>query len=208
MCDKHDVLLIADEVVTGFGRSGAMFGVRGWGVAADIMCFAKGISSGYVPLGATVINERIAHSFSQPSPNGMVAHGLTYSGHPLACAAGVAALDVVEKESLHLNAGKVGTYCKEKFLPLVEKHEHLGEVRGKGLMLALDLVTDKASRTPVNPADGYSDMLAAHCQQNGVLIRSVGPKIILSPPLTFTTDNVNQLVGAIDQALTDTKYPT
>ena len=208
VCDKHDVLLIADEVVTGFGRSGSMFGVRGWGVAADIMCFAKGISSGYVPLGATVINERIADSFSKPSPDGMVAHGLTYSGHPLACAAGIAALDVVVKENLHINAGEVGAYCKEKFMTLVDRHEHLGEVRGKGLMLALDLVTDKATGTPVNPAEGYSDMLAAHCQQNGVLIRSVGPKIILSPPLTFTTDNVNQLVGAIDQALTDTKYPT
>merc|ERR1712127_1153993 len=109
------------------------------------MCFAKGISSGYVPLGATVINERIADSFSKPSPNGMVAHGLTYSGHPLACAAGIAALDVVVKENLHINAGEVGAYCKEKFMPLVDRHEHLGEVRGKGLMLALDLVTDKAT---------------------------------------------------------------
>ncbi len=91
---------------------------------------------------------------------------------------------------------------------LVEKHENLGEVRGKGLMLALDLVTDKKSRTPVNPADGYSDLLGAHCQQNGVLIRSVGPKIILSPPLTFTNDNVDKLVDAIDQAFADTKYPS
>lgn len=206
VCDKHDVLLIADEVVTGFGRSGSMFGVRGWGVKADLMCFAKGLTSGYVPLGATAMSGRIAEAFNDPTC--MITHGYTYSGHPLACAAGIASLEVVKKESLHLNAGEVGAYCKEKLTPLVDKYENLGEVRGKGLMLALDLVTDKKTRTPINPGTGYSDMLASHCQQNGVLIRSVGPKIILSPPLTFSRDNVDQLVTTIDNAFAETAYPS
>ena len=200
ICDRHDILLISDEVVTGFGRSGSMFGVRGWGVKADIMCFAKGISSGYVPLGATVINDKVAEPFGTEDPNAFVSHGYTYSGHPLACAAGIASLNIVEKENLPQNAKDVGAYCLEKLLPLVDKYENLGEVRGKGLMLALDLVTDKQSKTPVNPMSGYSDKIAAECQENGVLIRSVGPKIILSPPLTFSKVNVDELVGAIDEA--------
>jgi len=202
ICNKHDILLIADEVVTGFGRSGNLFGARGWGVKPDIMCFAKGLTSGYVPLGATAINERIASAWDEPSPN----HGYTYSGHPLACAAGLASLDIVEKDDLVSNAASVGDYALSKLKPLVDRHDHLGEVRGKGLMIALDLVVDKESKTPINPMTGYSDMVAADCQENGVIVRSVGPKIILSPPLIFSKENVDELTTALDGALTRTKF--
>ncbi|NHO85787.1 aminotransferase class III-fold pyridoxal phosphate-dependent enzyme [Pseudoteredinibacter isoporae] len=200
ICDKYDILLIADEVVTGFGRSGSLFGVRGWGVAADIQCFAKGISSGYIPLGATVINDKVAEPFLEAAPNAFVAHGYTYSGHPLACAVGLTSLNIVEEENLVENAGIVGDYLLQQLQPLVERHEHIGEARGKGLMAALDLVTDKQSKTPVDPASGYSDKVSAICQENGVLIRSVGPKIILSPPLTFTKENVDTMVNTMDLA--------
>ena len=200
VCDKHDVLLISDEVVTGFGRSGCMFGARGWGVKPDIHCFAKGLTAGYVPLGATAVSKRIADAFDQPPPNGFIAHGYTYSGHPLACAAGLAAIGIVERENLVDNAAEVGSYLLAELKPLEERYEHLGEVRGKGLMLALDLVEDKKSREPVSPASGYSDRLAADCQQNGVIVRPVGPKIILSPPLTFSKENADLLATALDGA--------
>ena len=200
VCDRHDVLLIADEVVTGFGRSGCLFGARGWGVKPDIHCLAKGLTSGYVPLGATVVSKRIARAFDQPPPNGFIAHGYTYSGHPLACAAALAAIDIVEREDLVENAARVGEYLLARLQPLASKHAHLGEVRGKGLMIALDLVADKASKAPVDAASGYSDGLAADCQRNGVIVRPVGSNIILSPPLTFSRDNADELVAALDSA--------
>ncbi len=200
VCSKHDVLLIADEVVTGFGRSGCLFGARGWGVRPDIMCFAKGLTAGYVPLGATTVNTRISDAFDQPPPNGFIAHGYTYSGHPIGCAAGLAALEIVERENLVENAGDVGAYLLEQLKPLEDRYENLGEVRGKGLMIALDLVADKASKTPVDLTSGYSDLLAVDCQQNGVIVRSVGPKIILSPPLIFSKENADELSAALDGA--------
>lgn len=208
VCSKHDVLLVADEVVTGFGRSGCLFGSRGWGVKPDLMCFAKGLTSGYVPLGATAVNKRIAEVWEQAAASGFVAHGYTYSGHPLACAAGLQSLAIVERENLVENATKVGAYCLQQLAPLVEKYPNVGEVRGKGLMLALDLVEDKQSRTPVNPASGFSRQLAADCQANGVIVRPVGPRIILSPPLTFSKENVDELASALDGALSRGKLQT
>ena len=200
VCDMHDVLLIADEVVTGFGRSGCLFGARGWGVRPDMLCFAKGLTSGYVPLGATAVSTRVAEAFDVAPPEGFIAHGYTYSGHPVGCAAALAAIGIVERENLVGNAAHVGAYLLEKLTPLAERHPHLGEVRGKGLMLALDLVEDKTSREPVSPMSAYSDALASDCQRNGVIVRPVGPKIILSPPLTFSRDNADTLVAALDGA--------
>ena len=208
VCSRHDVLLIADEVVTGFGRSGCLFGARGWGVKPDVMCFAKGLTSGYVPLGATVVNERIAAVWEQAAAAGFVAHGYTYSGHPLACAAGLKSLEIVERENLVDNAAEVGAYCLQRLTPLVEKYPNVGEVRGKGLMLALDLVADKGTKVPVAPASGFSRQLAADCQANGVMVRPVGPRIILSPPLTFSKENVDELAAALDGALSRVKLQT
>ena len=148
----------------------------------------------------SAVSARIATAFDKPPPDGFVAHGYTYSGHPLACAAGLAALEIVERENLVDNAATVGAYLLERLKPLEDRYAHLGEARGKGLMLALDLVADKRSREPVNPASGYSDRLAADCQRNGVIVRPVGAKIILSPPLTFSTENADALVAALDGA--------
>ena len=200
VCDKHDVLLISDEVVTGFGRSGSMFGARGWGVKPDIMSLAKGISSGYVPLGATVVNERIADAWDTDGPEGMIMHGYTYSGHPVACAAALANLDIVEKEDLPANAKAVGAYCLEELQPFVERYPSVGEVRGKGLMMAIDLVTDKKTRQSIDPASGFSKRLADVAEREGVIVRAVGPKIIISPPLVFSREHVDELVAALHVA--------
>ncbi|MBT9302470.1 MULTISPECIES: aminotransferase class III-fold pyridoxal phosphate-dependent enzyme [unclassified Pseudomonas] len=205
VCDRYGILLIADEVVTGFGRTGSMLGSRGWGVAPDILCLAKGISAGYIPLGATVFNGRIARAIETAENFGQVImHGYTYSGHPTACAASLAVLDIVEQENLSGNAAKVGAYLLERLKPLSERFEVVGEVRGKGLMLALDLVSDKRLRTPVDPAEGYASRLAERVRLEGVLVRPVGTKIILSPPLTLTLEEADLICHALETGLANT----
>lgn len=202
ICDRYKILLIADEVVTGFGRSGSMLGSRGWGVAPDILCLAKGISAGYIPLGATVFNQRIVEAIeSSKDFSSMIMHGYTYSGHPLACAAALAVLDIVEQEDLPGNAALVGAHLLEQLQPLADTFEIVGEVRGKGLMLALDLVADKTTREPINPMDGHADRIAESARKEGVLVRPVGTKIILSPPLTLTVAEADTIANALATAL-------
>ncbi len=149
ICDKHQVLLISDEVVTGFGRIGAMCGARAWGVVPDIMALAKGINSGYVPLGATLLNERVASAFEQPAVPAALMHGYTYSGHALACAAANANLAIVEAEDLPGNAARVGALLNERLKELM-RYPRVGDVRGLGLMAAVELVADRTAGT----ADG------------------------------------------------------
>ncbi|MEM9533131.1 MAG: aspartate aminotransferase family protein [Pseudomonadota bacterium] len=201
VCDRHGVLLIADEVVTGFGRSGNMFGSRGWGVKPDIMCFAKGISSGYIPLGATLVNERIADAFAANQDfDGAIMHGYTYAGHPVACAAGIAALNIVRDENLPENARVQGDYLLAALKPMEDRYASVGEVRGKGLMVGIDLVVDKSTREPIDPMSGFADQLAAVARREGVLVRPVGTKLILSPPLIFTQDHCDHMVAALTTA--------
>jgi len=205
VCDKYGVLLIADEVVTGFGRSGNMFGVRGWGVAADIQCFAKGINSGYIPLGATVVNQRVAQGIeSCQNFSGAVMHGYTYSGHPVACAAALASLQIVQDENLPENAAVQGASLKEQLQSALSEFSAVGEVRGKGLMIAIDLVKDKATREPIDPMDGYANAVAAVALREGAIVRPVGTKIILSPPLTLTEKEVGILVKALRKGFEET----
>ncbi len=202
ICDKHGVLLISDEVVTGFGRSGSMFGARGWGVKPDIMCLAKGITSGYTPLGATVFNRRIESAWAQNMGlEAALMHGYTYSGHPVSCAAALACLDIVEKEDLPGNAAKMGKRLIDGLKPFEDRFAAVGNVRGKGLMVAIDLVANKKTREPVNPADGYAYRVADAARNNGVIVRPVGTKLILSPPLVIDAEAVDTLVHGLEQAL-------
>ncbi|MDU9037663.1 aminotransferase class III-fold pyridoxal phosphate-dependent enzyme [Pseudomonas corrugata] len=202
VCDRHGILLIADEVVTGFGRTGCMLGSRGWGVAPDVLCLAKGITAGYMPMGATVFNQRIADAIeSGPGFSSVIMHGYTYSGHPTACAAALAVLDIVEAEDLPGNAGKIGAQLLEHLQPLAERYAVVGEVRGKGLMIALDLVTDKTTREPLDPATGLATRIADEARRGGVLVRPIGNKIVLSPPLTLTSEEAGLIVQALDHGL-------
>ncbi|UZD92803.1 aminotransferase class III-fold pyridoxal phosphate-dependent enzyme [Pseudomonas corrugata] len=202
VCDRHGILLIADEVVTGFGRTGCMLGSRGWGVAPDVLCLAKGITAGYIPMGATVFNQRIADAIeSGPGFSSVIMHGYTYSGHPTACAAALAVLDIVEAEDLPGNAGKIGAQLLEHLQPLAERYAVVGEVRGKGLMIALDLVTDKTTREPLDPATGLATRIADEARRGGVLVRPIGNKIVLSPPLTLTSEEAGLIVQALDHGL-------
>lgn len=205
VCDKYGVLLIADEVITGFGRTGCLFGSRGWGVKPDIMCLAKGISSGYIPLGATLVNERIEQAFDANSDfSGAIMHGYTYAGHPVACAAGIAALQIVKDEDLTGNARAQGDYLMELLKPLEQRYSFIGEVRGKGLMIAIELVANKETREAVDPKQKFAERLAVATRHAGALVRPVGTKIILSPPLVFQQKHCDQLAEALETAFDTT----
>ena len=202
ICDKHGVLLISDEVVTGFGRIGAMCGARAWGVAPDIMALAKGINSGYVPLGATLLNERVASAFEQPGVPAALMHGYTYSGHALACAAANANLAIVEAEDLPGNAARVGALFNERLMELM-RHPHVGDVRGLGLMAAVELVADRQGREPLMVYSPYGQALVAAARRAGAIVRIQGNRLILSPPLVFTPAHVDEAMTALHAAFAD-----
>ena len=200
ICDKYNILLIADETVTGFGRTGSMFGSRHWGVKPDIMCFAKGINSAYVPLGATAVNARVAAAWERKDPLAMIMHGYTYSGHPLACAAALANLKVVEDENLPQNAATVGAYFLGR-LETLRRFPSVGDVRGLGLMLVIELVRDRKTREPYPMGDPFGVALGKFCRERGALVRVMAGRIILSPALIFTRENVDEVIGAIEAGL-------
>ena len=201
ICDRYNILLIADEVITGLGRSGKLFGVRNWGVKPDIMCLAKGITSGYIPLGATLLNERVASAWEAQGPRAVVMHGYTYSGHPVACAASLAAIELTLKEDLAGNAKVVGAYFLERLMTLKDKYEVIGDIRGKGLMIAVELVKDRNTKEPFCPVDSYPMAVSNACLDDGVMLRTIVNKFIISPPLIFTKAHVDQVVSVLDHAL-------
>ena len=206
ICDRHGVLLISDEVVTGFGRSGSMFGCRAFGVKPDIMTFAKGINSGYVPLGATMINERVAAAFDSDDDNEFTPrafmHGNTYAGHPLACAAAIANLTIVERENLPANAGVVGAYFLQRLREIAPKHRSIGDVRGMGLMLGVELVADRETKRLFDLGERFGARVWERCLAKGVLIRNLADTFIISPPLTLTKSHVDTMVEVFDDAIT------
>ncbi|MDE1948236.1 MAG: aminotransferase class III-fold pyridoxal phosphate-dependent enzyme [Burkholderiales bacterium] len=201
ICDRHGVLLIADEVVTGFGRGGAMFGTRLWNVKADLWCLAKGISSGYVPLGATAIGAKVAEVFERDeSGAASVSHGYTYSAHPVAAAAALATLDILEAEDIPGNAARVGAHLQARLRTFVERFATVGDVRGMGLMAGIEMVADKAARTPMPRSNDFPARVARAAYERGLMLRVSGPNIILSPPLVITREEVDFLVDTLEAA--------
>jgi adenosylmethionine-8-amino-7-oxononanoate aminotransferase len=206
VCDRHGVLLIADEVVTGFGRTGAMFGTRLWGVKADIWCLAKGISSGYVPLGATAFSARIADVFdtADASP-GTIAHGYTYSAHPVAAAAALATLDILEREDVAARAAREGEYLMARLREIGARSELVGDVRGIGLMACLELVADRRTKAALPRGAREVAAVARGAYERGAMVRTSGANIILSPALTIEREQVDLLCDALAQALAAAK---
>ncbi len=198
VCDRHNVLLIADEVVTGFGRAGAMFGTRLWGVKADIWCLAKGISSGYVPLGATALSAKVAEPFLAEGGQGTIGHGYTYSGHPVAAAAALATLDEIDRLDVPGNAARVGAYFQERLAALEPRCSFIGDVRGRGLMACIEMVADKAARTALPRTSDLPQRVAREAYRRGAMVRISGGNMILSPPLVITREEVDHLVDILD----------
>jgi putrescine---pyruvate transaminase len=194
ICDRHGVLLIADEVVTAFGRPGAMSGSRLWGVKPDIMAIAKGINAGYVPLGATLWNDRVAAAWNHADPLAPIMIGYTYSGHALACAAANATLDIVVREDLPGNAARRGDQLMAALADLPQRFPFVGDVRGRGLMIAVDFVRDRASRESFTGADALPQRISAIGRELGLLLRLAGPsRVVLSPPLVITAEETDLL---------------
>ena len=212
ICDKYEVVLIADEIMTAFGRTGKWFGMDNWGVVPDIMTLAKGINSGAVPLGATVVRPWLAEKFeTQP-----YLHGHTYSGHALSMAAAVATIEAYQQDNLIDKAAKTGAYLMNKLKALQEKHPCIGEVRGKGLFCGIEIVKNRQTKEPIHealmepPRPATSKMkFIGKCMEEGVYIMPGGASVItFSPPLAITTEDLDFGLDVIDRnlAICDADY--
>jgi putrescine---pyruvate transaminase len=201
VCSRHGVLLIADEVVTGFGRTGQMFGTRTWGVQADLWCLAKGISSGYVPLGATAISKHVADIFDADTTGAaQVAHGYTYSAHPVAAAAALATLDVLERDDIPAKVREVSEPFQSRLRGLAERSPFVGDVRGIGLMVGIEMVADKATKAPLPKTSDLPARLAREAYRRGLMTRVSGSNMILSPPLVISAQEVDFLCTTLEAA--------
>lgn len=201
ICDRHGILLIADEVITAFGRTGAWTGSRLWNVKPDLMSTAKAITNGYYPFGAVMISDRIAEAFeSNRNAVGSIGHGYTYSGHPVGAAAALATLKETRRLDVAANAGARGTELMAGLKALQGKHELIGDVRGQGLMCALELVSDRKAKTAA--AKDVLQRVQDGAYEAGVMVRTSGANIIVSPPLVVTADDVNRILTALDAGLT------
>ncbi len=198
---KHDILLILDEVVTAFGRTGRMFGMETFGVQPDLVSFAKGISSGYVPLGGIGMSDRIFDEIASHDRNYM--HGFTYSGHPVACAVALRNLDIVENEDLPGNAGRIGTRLIGRLRDLLGDHPNVGEIRGLGLMMSVEIVADRESKALFPAEADLGWKLQTALRRNGVLARAGADGIALAPPLTITAAEADALAEASARAIVE-----
>ncbi|MBA83443.1 aminotransferase class III-fold pyridoxal phosphate-dependent enzyme [Thalassobius sp. S69A] len=201
LCDKHGILLISDEVITGFGRTGSWSGARHWGVQPDLMCTAKAITNGYFPFGAVMISDQVAEVFeSDRSAAGSIGSGYTYSGHPVGAAAAIACLHETQRLNVKDNAALRGQELFDGLNALKDKHDAIGDVRGgHGLMLALELVSDRSTKAAIDkPLIGQVHRVT---YENGAMVRVSGNNIILSPPLILSSDNVQTILMALDKGL-------
>jgi taurine--2-oxoglutarate transaminase len=205
LCDRHGIVYIADEVMSGFGRAGKWFAVEHAPVVPDLLTFAKGVNSGYVPLGGVAISEPIYQTFAErPYPG-----GLTYSGHPLACAAAVATIRTMEDERIVGRAAELGrTVFGPGLRELAQRHEWIGDVRGTGAFWAIELVTDRATREPLAPYGASSpavDAILAASRRRGLLPFANFNRIHVVPPLTISADEAREGLGILDQALAEAR---
>jgi taurine--2-oxoglutarate transaminase len=193
ICNKYGILLISDEVMSGWGRTGKWFAVDNWTVVPDMITTAKGITSGYVPLGAVIISEPIADFFEDK----MLWCGLTYSGHPLACAAGIATIDVYKDDGLLENAQKMGAYLGERLEEMKLKHASVGDVRYIGLFTAIEIVRNKLSKIPIDPLNDTGKFLREH----GLFTFIFHNVLFIVPPLCINLGQLDEGLAIIDKAL-------
>lgn len=200
----HDILLIADEVICGFGRLGSWFGSEHYSLSPDLMSMAKGLTSGYFPLSAAIVSEEIWSVLEAATPEvGVFAHGYTYSGHPVGAAVAMANLDIIENEGLVDNAARVGSYLRARLEDAVGAHSNVGEIRGDGLIMAVELVRDRGSKQSFDLAQGIPKLLAAECREQGLVVRPVptGHAIAFSPPLCLTESDADRIVEIFSKSL-------
>jgi len=202
VCKKYDVLYISDEVVTAFGRIGHMFASESvFGIKPDMITAAKGISSGYLPLSATMLSDEIYDVISRPADDGsLFTHGFTYSGHPVCCRAGLKNIEIIEREGICEHVLAVGPYFEQQLntlrdLPIV------GDVRGKCFMMCVENVKDTQSKALFNPEVAIGDRIATHCQANGLIVRPIAHLNVLSPPLILSRDQIDEVVATLRKGI-------
>lgn len=199
ICDRYEVLLVADEVITGFGRTGKMFALEHFGVQPDLVQFAKSITSGYLPLGGIGISDEIAAVVRASDKPWM--HAYTYSGHPTTCAVGLATLDYIESENLVARAADKGAYLLEKLQRELADHPHVGDVRGLGMMCGVELVEDKAGKSWYSPEWGVGPKMSKALIDNGIFTRMRSEVVCIAPPLTTDQATLDELVAGIRNAI-------
>ncbi|MBC9247158.1 aspartate aminotransferase family protein [Paracoccus sp. 11-3] len=201
---RHDILLVADEVVTGFGRLGSMFGSAHYGLKPDLITIAKGLTSAYAPLSGSIVGQRMWDVLMQGTDEyGVLGHGWTYSAHPIGAAAGIANLNLIDSLGLVENAGTVGAYLQKQMKNAIGDHANVGEVRGEGMLCAAELVKDRDSRSFFDPSEGIGGKVVAAMLRRGVIARAMpqGDIVGLAPPLCLTTAEADTIVGVTAESL-------
>jgi L-2,4-diaminobutyrate transaminase len=200
--ERHDVLLIADEVICGFGRLGAWFGTQRFGLRPDLITIAKGVTSGYAPLSAALISERVFSVLREGSREaGFFGHGYTYSAHPVSAAAALANLSILEEEKLVERAAERGALFQRRLREAIGDHARVGEVRGLGLMAGIELVADRETKAPFPPAAGMGSRLARLLLEEGLIVRALRDTIALAPALVIQPDEIEEIVARLARGL-------
>lgn len=202
---EHDIKLIDDEVICGFGRTGADFGATTFGLKPDMMTFAKALTSGYLPLSAALVSNDIYEPLvEETNKQGLFGHGYTYSGHPVSCAVGLKTIEIYERDNIYAHAKQAGEYLQQK-LQQLQSHPLVGEVRGSSLIAALELVANKQNKTDFDKSQQIALCAQKHCQEAGVIVRGVaGNSIALCPPLIITNSEIDTLVERLTIGLNNT----
>jgi len=199
ICDRYGILLVSDEVICGFGRTGQWFGCQTLGARPDLITFAKGVTSGYVPLGGVLVGERVARTLIDQG--GEFEHGYTYSGHPVACAVGLANVQLIRDQGLVVRVrDELGPHLAKAFADLRE-HPLVGDAETCGLMGALLLMKNKSTHTPFAPDQGIGMLCRGHCFANNLIMRAVGQRMIIAPPLVITHEQIDEMVALIRRCL-------
>ena len=198
LCDRHGVLLIFDEIQTGFGRTGRMFACENWGVTPDIMTVAKGFSGGYLPIGAAIATEEIAETIRKAGTGFHHIH--TFSGHAAACAAAYAHIQIIQKENLVERAGDLGVHFKRR-LDELYRYPLVGNVRGLGTLWAVELVGNRGTRAPLNPNGKVGSFVADFCRKAGMILRNNGDVLVLAPALVMTVEQADRMLNLLHEAI-------
>jgi adenosylmethionine-8-amino-7-oxononanoate aminotransferase len=202
VCTRHNVVLIYDEIITGFGRLGTMFGSQYYEAPPDITCCGKGMSGGYAPLAAILIRDRIADAFyGEAEENRQFHHGHTYAGNPVACAAGVAAVTQMIERDIVGNARRQGERLRARLAELGERYTLIGDVRGAGLFQGVEFVQDRASGTPFPPRVRPGKLVERAARERGLLLRCGNEFAVLAPPLIVTAQDVDEMCGILGESV-------
>ena len=210
ICDEHEILFIADEVMTGLGRTGKKWGLDHWDTIPDIIATAKGLASGYLPLGAVIASDQAFEIFDQP-----FRHGHTYGSHPVACAAGAAVIEYIVKHDLTKRSAEIGEYFHNE-LKTLYSHPNVGDIRGMGIFSGIEFVKDKETKEPFPPELKYYNRIVKQCFQNGLLVYPglgtidgiKGDHIQVAPPLIIERDQIDVLIELLDKSITEVEKAT